>query len=169
VAPSDAPALQRLHARCSDRSIELRFLGHLGELPDRKAARLARPEDGDRLALAAIDPERPDEIVAVVRFEREAGGETAEYAGLVEDRWQGQGLGQALTDLLIEAARDRGIRRLRALVMPGNERMLRLLRGLGLPVRAGREEGADLLEVDLGGPRGPGGGSLGRVGCRLAG
>ena len=40
------------------------------------------------------------------------------------------------------------------MVAPGNERMLRLLRGLGLPVRAGREEGAELLEVDLGGPGG---------------
>jgi RimJ/RimL family protein N-acetyltransferase len=162
VVPGDAPALQRLHDRCSDRSIELRFLGHLGSLSDRKAARLARPEDGDRLALAAVDPGRPDEIVAVVRFEREAGGETAEYAALVEDRWQGVGLGQALTDLLMEAARDRGIRRLHALGAPGNERMLRLLRGLGLPTtRVGREEGAELLEVDLGDPWGPGG--LGRV------
>jgi len=112
--------------------------------------------------LAAVDPGRPDEIVAVVRFEREAGGETTEYAALVEDRWQGVGLGQALTDLLMEAARDRGIRRLHALVAPRNERMLRLLRGLGLPTtRVGREEGAELLEVDLGDPWGPGG--LGRV------
>ena len=70
VGRGDALALQRLHARCSGRSIELRFLGPLGELPDWKAACLARPEHGDHLALAAIDPERPEEIVAVVRFVR---------------------------------------------------------------------------------------------------
>jgi hypothetical protein len=55
-----------------------------------------------------------------------------------------------------EAARDRGIRRLHALVMPGNEHMLRLLRGLGLPTQVGREEGTEVIEVDLGAPQGPG-------------
>ena len=149
VSPGDARTLQRLHARCSGRSIELRFFGPLGELPDKKAARLARAEDRDRLALAAIDPERPDEILAVVRFEREEGGETAEYAALVEDRWQGRGLGRALTERLVGAAQARGVRCLYALVTPGNERMVRLLRGLGLPTRRCREGGAERLEVDL--------------------
>ena len=114
-----------------------------------KAARLARAEDGDLLALAALDPGRPGEIAAVVRFEREGDGETAEYAALVEDRWQGLGLGSALTDRLVGAARGRGVRRLHALVAPGNERMLRLLGGLALPTRKGREGGAECLEVDL--------------------
>ena len=35
------------------------------------------------------------------------------------------------------------------LVTPGNDRMLRLLRGLGLPTRVGRESGAECIEVDL--------------------
>jgi len=99
---------------------------------------LARAEDANRLALAALDPDGRDEIIAVVRYVQEAGGERAEYAALVEDRCQGFGLDLALTSRLIEAARDRGIRFLYALVTPGNDRMLRLLRGLGLPTRASR-------------------------------
>ena len=161
VEPGDAPALQRLHARCSGRSIEQRFFGPLGRLPDKKAARLSRAEDRDRLALAAIDPEQPDEILAVVRFEREEGGEAAEYAALVEDRWQGLGLGSALTERLVGAARGRGVRCLYALVTPGNERMVRLLRGLGLPTRRCREGGVERLEVDLGGPGGTADGAPG--------
>ena len=90
----------------------------------------------------------------MVRFERVGGGEAAEYATLVEDRWQGLGLGRALTERLVGAARGRGVRCLYALVTPGNERMVRLLRGLGLPTRKGREGGAERLEVDLGGPGG---------------
>ena len=53
VSPADAPALQRLPGRLSERSLELRFLGPLGELSDEKASRLARAEDADHLALAA--------------------------------------------------------------------------------------------------------------------
>ena len=171
VSPGDARALQRLHARCSGHTIEQRFFGPLGELPDKKAARLSRAEGADRLALAALDPDGGDEIAAVVRFERVAGGElsgeTAEYAALVEDRWQGRGLGRALTERLVGAARGRGIRCLYALVTPGNERMLRLLRGLGLPTRRCREEGGDeRLEVDLQGFEEVDGGADGRVSCQ---
>ena len=149
VNPSAARALKRLHARCRGRSIELRFFGPLGELPDKKAARLSRAEGSDRLALAALDPDGGDEIAAVVRFERVAGGEAAEYAALVEDRWQGRGLGRALTERLVGSARERGVWCLYALVTPGNERMVRRLRGLGLPTRRCREGGAERLEVDL--------------------
>ena len=163
VEPGDAPALQRLHARCSGRSIELRFFGPLGELPDKKAARLSRAEGADRLALAALDPDGGDEIAAVVRFERVAGGEAAEYAALVEDRWQGRGLGRALTERLVGGARERGVRCLYALVTPGNERMVRLLRGLGLPTRRCREGGAERLEVDLRGSEEVGGSADGRL------
>jgi GNAT superfamily N-acetyltransferase len=149
VSPGDAHALQRLHGRLSERSVELRFFAPLGELSDEKAGHLARAEDAEHFALAALDPEEPDEIIAVVRYERGAGGERAEYAAVVEDGWQGRGLGAAMTARLIGVAGDRGVTCLYALMTPGNERMFGLLRGLGLPTRVGRESGAQCVEVDL--------------------
>jgi hypothetical protein len=92
VSPGDAPALQRLHGRLSERSVELRFFAPQGELSDAKAGHLARAEDVEHFALAALDPDGRDEIIAVVRFEcLEAGGERAEYAAVVED---GRGAGR---------------------------------------------------------------------------
>ena len=85
----------------------------------------------------------------MVRFEREAGGETAEYAALVEDRFQGRGLGIGLTRCLIEAAQERGIKRLHALVLRENGRMLRLLRSLEVPERRRWENGLEHVEIDL--------------------
>ncbi len=85
----------------------------------------------------------------MVRFERVAGGEAAEYAALVEDRWQGLGLGLAMTDRLIEVASERGVRCLSALVTPENARMLGLLRDLVLPTRVSRDGGAKRVEIDL--------------------
>jgi RimJ/RimL family protein N-acetyltransferase len=149
VSPSDAPALKRLHGRAGERSIELRFFAPLKELSDGMASHLARAPDEDHLALAALEPGGGEEIVAVVRYAREAGSGRAEYAVLVEDRWQERGLGRAMTDRLIEAARDRGIRSLYALVTPENERMLGLLRGLELPTLTRREDGATRVELDL--------------------
>src|SRR5918911_4916130 len=135
IRAEDAAALQRLVGRSSDRSVELRFFGPLKELSDEMAERFADVDGEDRYALVALDPEDPDEIVGVVRYEREGGTDGAEYAALIEDRFQGRGLGIGLTRRLVEAARQRGIGRLHALVLRENRRMLRLLRSLALPER----------------------------------
>src|ERR671916_1933982 len=149
IRADDAPALQRLVGRSSERSIELRFFGPMKELSDEKARRFAEVDGVDRFALVALDPEDEDEIVAVVRYERERGTDGAEYAALVEDRFQGRGLGSGLTRCLIEAAKERGIERLHALVLRENGRMLRLLRSLELPERRRRENGLEHIEIDL--------------------
>ncbi len=149
VRARDAAALQRLVARSSDRSVELRFFGPLKSLSDEQARRFAEVDGRDRFALVALDPEDPEEIVGVVRYEKELGTEGAEYAALVEDRFQGRGLGIALTRHLIEVARDNGLKRLHALVMRENAGMLRLLRSLDLPERKRWQDGAEHVEIDL--------------------
>ena len=149
IRAEDAPALQRLVERSSERSIQLRFFGPLKNLSDESARHFADVDGEDRFALVALDPEDPDEIVAVVRYEREGDTGAAEYAALVEDRFQGRGLGIGLTRRLIEAARENGIGRLHAMVMHENTGMLRLLRSLDLPERQRWEGGAEHIEIDL--------------------
>ena len=149
VRAEDAAALQRLVGRSSDRSIELRFFGPLKELSDEMARRFADVDGKDRFALVALDPQDPGEIVAVVRYGREEGTDGAEYAALVEDRFQGRGLGIGLTRHLIEAARENGIRHLHAMVMRENIGMLSLLRSLDLPERERWQDGAEHVEIDL--------------------
>jgi RimJ/RimL family protein N-acetyltransferase len=153
IAPDNASALQRFHHRLSDRSIYLRFFAAKPELSDREAGYFANVDGINRFALVAVDPEQPQEIIGVVSFDREGKSERAEYAAEVEDRWQGRGLGLALTRHLVEAALNRGIRTFTAIVLPENARMLHLLRGLGLPERLRYEDGADYVEIDLSPPQ----------------
>src|SRR5918998_1765533 len=148
IRAEDASALQRLVGRSSERSIQLRFFGPLKNLSDESARHFADVDGEDRFALVALDPEDPDEIVAVVRYEREGETGAAEYAALVEDRFQDRGLGIGLTRRLIEAARENGIGRLHAMVMHENPGMLRLLRSLDLPERQRWEGGAEHIEID---------------------
>jgi GNAT superfamily N-acetyltransferase len=149
IRAEDAQALQRLVGRSSDRSIELRFFGPLKALSDEMAERFADVDGKDRFALVALDPQDPGEIVAVVRYGLEEGTDSAEYAALVEDGFQGRGLGIGLTRHLIEAARENGIRHLHAMVMRENIGMLSLLRSLDLPERERWENGAEHIEIDL--------------------
>src|SRR5215211_2784009 len=149
IRDEDAAALRRLVGRSSDRSVELRFFGPLKELSEEMAELFADVDGEDRYALVALDPEDPDEIVGVVRYERERGTDGAEYAALIEDRFQHRGLGIGLTRNLIEAARENGIRHLHALVMRENAEMLGLLRSLDLPERLRWQDGAESVEIDL--------------------
>ncbi len=141
--------MQRLVGRSSDRSVELRFFGPLKGLSDEMAERFTNVDGEDRFALVALAPENPDEIVGVVRYAREAGTDGAEYAALIEDRFQGRGLGIGLTRSLIEAARENGIGHLYAMVMRENVGMLSLLRSLDLPERKHWRDGAEQVEIDL--------------------
>jgi GNAT superfamily N-acetyltransferase len=149
IHPDDASALQRFHERLGEQSIYLRFFGSLNEFPEEKAHYFANVDGTDHFALVALDPEDPDEIIAVVRYDREPASESAEYAALVEDRWQDQGVGIALTRELVYEAIDKGIRYFYALVMGKNMRMLRLLRHLDLPEQEHQEEGVKHVEVEL--------------------
>jgi hypothetical protein len=69
IAPDNAAALQRFHHRLSERSIYLRFFGAKPHLSDRKAGYFTNVDGTNRFALVALDPERPEEIIAVVSFE----------------------------------------------------------------------------------------------------
>jgi GNAT superfamily N-acetyltransferase len=149
VQPDDAPALQRFLSRCSERTIYLRFFGSLDDFPEEKAQYFAHADGVDHFAFAALDPDDQDEIIAVVRYDREPGEENAEYAAIVEDSWQDYGIGIALTCRLIDIAWDNGVQYFYAMVMGKNTRMLELLRRLDLPEQEHQEEGVKHVMVDL--------------------
>ena len=149
VRPEDASLMQRFLGRCSQRTIYLRFFGSLSEFTKEKAQYFAHVDGVDHFAFVALDPDDPNEIIACVRYDRQPGEEGAEYAAIVEDRWQGEGVAVDLTRRLVDEARDNGVRFLYALVMGKNTSMLELLRHLGLPEHERREEGVKHVEVDL--------------------
>jgi RimJ/RimL family protein N-acetyltransferase len=142
-------ALQRFHERLSERSVYQRFFEVMPRLSDRQAAYFTGADGIDRVAIVALDPDAPNELIGVVRFDREPGTDRAEYAAIVEDRWQGRGIGWGLTRAVVSAAQLRGVRRLYALVLPGNGAMLGLLRDLGYPETRRFVDGVERIELTL--------------------
>ena len=149
IRPDDAAALQAFHAGLSVQSVYFRFFGFMPKLTAERARYFTDLDGTNRFALAALDPAKPETIIAVVRYDREAGTDRAEYAAIVTDRWQDRGLGLALTQRLIATARRRGIHHLYALVLAENDRMLHLFRDLHLPEHARSQSGTVRVELDL--------------------
>jgi GNAT superfamily N-acetyltransferase len=119
------------------------------KLSEEQARYFASTDGVDHLGLVALDPEDQNEIIAVARYARTAGDERAEYAALVEDRWQGQGVGASLTHRLIEEARANGVSSFYALVKGANKRMLNVFRHLDLPEKERVEDGEKMVEIGL--------------------
>jgi RimJ/RimL family protein N-acetyltransferase len=149
IEPDDAPALQRFHGRLSEHSIYLRFFGFVPELSDERARYFTQLDNLHRLAVVAFDPDDESEIIAVARLDREPGTDSGEYAAIVEDRWQGRGVGFAVTRHLLDLAVERGFRPVYAMVLPQNDRMLALLRDLGFPTRTRSVAGVARVDFDL--------------------
>jgi acetyltransferase len=105
--------------------------------------------DREMAIIALVDGEDGEKQMAgVVRIISDAWNETAEYAILVADPWQNQGLGGELTDYILDIARSRGIRKVFAEVLNVNDVMSYVLRKRGFRVIDRTLEGA-YLEMDL--------------------
>jgi acetyltransferase len=149
IQPADESALQRFHDQLSSESVRLRFMAVLPRLSEQQAHYFTHLDGHDRFALVALNADDPVEIIAVARYDRDPGTDCAEYAAVVADRWQGHGLGLALTRCLIDGACKRGIRSFYALVLPENLRMLNLLRDLGLPEHIRFEDQIERVQIEL--------------------
>jgi acetyltransferase len=80
--------------------------------------------------IAVAKTNSQDQEVGVARYVINADGNSCEFAIVVDDHWQGKGIGSHLLTALIEAARVRGIQRMTGEVLTNNKKMLELLRHL---------------------------------------
>ena len=73
------------------------------------------------------------------RLSRCHGENAAEFALLVSDAWQHQGLGTTLLALLLEIGKDEGLERITAEILHENQAMQRVCAKLGFTLRPGPE------------------------------
>jgi acetyltransferase len=142
MRPEDVELETRFFAGLSARSRFQRFMQHLNELPPQMLARFTQLDYDRELALVAL---HGGEFIAVGRYAPNPDGETAEFALVVGDAWQGKGLGRLLLERLREQARKAGYKALYGNILEANHEMLDLARRLGFTVEG--REGADVTVV----------------------
>lgn len=151
IEPSDAPLLEEGMARLSERSRRLRFHSAVTHLTDAQLRHLVDVDHHDQEALVA-DVLQDDGYVGVgvARYARSGRDDPApEFAMVVEDAWQGRGVGRLLLRALFATVRRNGFDRLTAEVLAENDRMIRLLREEADAVTLRREGSAFHVSLEL--------------------
>lgn len=128
IRPEDGDGLVALFGRLSERSIYQRFFTARRSLPPSWVHMLTHVDYRRRMAIVAErDTSRGTTLVGVARYDVTEPADTAEIALLVEDAYQGQGLGTVLLHAIMDAGQAQGIRTFRVDVLAENRRMLGLL------------------------------------------
>ena len=121
IVPEDKVMLAAGMADLSEQSAYQRFLSPKAVLSTDELRYLTEVDFRDHVAYVAVRPEAPDVVVAVGRWVRlRDDPEAAEIAFVVSDALQRQGLGTLLAEKLADAARERGVRRFVATMLPDN-------------------------------------------------
>jgi acetyltransferase len=148
IRPEDEPLMVKFHETLSEETVYQRYFSSL-KLTDRIAhERLTRIcfNDYDREIALVVERKgsKADdrEILGVGRLSKLHGGNEGEFALIVSDRWQRQGLGTELLKRLVEVGRAEKLSRLSAVIMANNHSMQRVAK------KAGFRTGQDLTTQD---------------------
>ena len=151
IRPEDEPLVVSFHQALSDRSVYLRYFQ-----PLRLSQRIAHDRliricfnDYDReIALVVLrqSGEKP-EILAIGRLSKLPHTDRAEFAMLVRDQQQRQGLGTMLLRQLVQIGKQEGVREIRASILADNIGMQRICETLGFELR--RQPGDTLVSARL--------------------
>jgi len=132
IRPEDAQAESRFVSRLSPETMYLRFHAPLRELTTDRLIRFTQIDYDREIAFVAVDATGgEEEIRGVARYTRMPDGFSCEFGIVIEDAWQGRGLGHALMTALEETARSRGLTEIIGYVLKDNPGMSKLMRGRG--------------------------------------
>ncbi|XCM29348.1 GNAT family N-acetyltransferase [Streptomyces parvus] len=154
ITTDDAERLVSFYEQVSDESKYYRFFAPYPRLSDRDVHRFTHHDYVDRVGLAVTIG---GEFIGTVRYDRiddtgrpaSAPADEAEVAFLVQDAHQGRGVASALLEHIAAVARERGIRRFAAEVLPANNKMIKVFRDGGYTQRRSFEDGSVHLTLDL--------------------
>ncbi|MEV6395864.1 GNAT family N-acetyltransferase, partial [Streptomyces sp. NPDC051907] len=154
ITTEDAGRLVSFYEQVSDESKYYRFFAPYPRLSAKDVHRFTHHDYVDRVGLAATVG---GEFIATVRYDRidslgrpaAAPADEAEVAFLVQDAHQGRGVASTLLEHIAAVARERGIRRFAAEVLPANNKMIKVFRDAGYTQRRSFEDGSVHLTLEL--------------------
>lgn len=138
IRPEDEPLQEEMFSTFSTETKRFRFFGPVKESHEMLVRYTQIDYDREMAIIAELNEGGRKRMAGVVRLIADPYNETAEYAIVIGDPWQRQGLGTVMTRYILEIARMRGIKKVYAYILDDNVDMLNLARKFNFTSR--REE-----------------------------
>ena len=154
IRPEDEPLIAAFHSTLSKQSVYLRYFYPMSleqRIAHDRLTRICFIDYDREMVLVAehADPKSGQRaIIGVGRLTKIHGANHAEFATVVSDAYQGQGIGSELLRRLIAIGRDERLARVIADVLPDNRDMQRVFKQLGFRFRRALGEPIR-VELDL--------------------
>ncbi len=132
IRPEDAESEQNFVRELSAKARQMRFMHSLKELTPAMLAQFTQIDYSREMALLAVTQESGEAVQqGVARYVTNPDETSCEFAIVVSDKRQHQGLGTRLLTALMDAARDHGLAMMEGTVLAENRAMLELMTDLG--------------------------------------
>ena len=119
----------------SGQSIHTRYFTHTMTFPHKDVQKVTNIEYKSDIAIVGVVPGPADEnIVAIAQYFLDPKTLSAEVAFIVQDVWQDKGMGTFLLEYITQIAKQRGVKRFYAKVLPVNKPMLAIFHNSGQKV-----------------------------------
>jgi len=132
IKPTDESSLSEMMYSLSDKSVQTRYMASTMAFPHRDIQRVTNIDYRQDIAIVAVVPGvSGEEIVAIAQYFLDPKTNGAE---VVQDEWQRKGIGTFLLDYITQIAKQRGVQRFCAKVLPTNEAMLAIFHNSGYKI-----------------------------------
>ena len=148
IKPSDEDMMRRHFYTFSDESKYLRYFTNIRTMPHADMQKYVNIDYHKIISIVAVlQKGNSERIIAEGRYAAFSEENTHELAFLVDEEFQGKGIGTFLVNYLLKIARERGIPKLSASVLLKNGKMLAVLKKADVTPRIRSDR--DVYELDF--------------------
>jgi acyl-CoA hydrolase/GNAT superfamily N-acetyltransferase len=142
IRPSDEEEMRRLFYRFSEEAVYNRYLHAISSMPHIKMQEYVNVNWNQVMSIiGVVGEEKKGRIIAEARYIRIPANDLAEIVFVVDPDYQRLGIASFLYGMLIQLAKERGIKGFVADVLFSNTGMMHVFRKNGLPIKAHLESG----------------------------
>ncbi len=150
MKPSDEEAMRRFFYRCSREMVFYRFFYSIKTMSHDKMQEYVNVDYGKEFSVVGFGGKKGEgKMIAEARLVTGDEEHIGEVAFLIDETYQGLGIGSYLMDLLIVEGRNRGLHALCAQVLSDNQPMIKVFEKTGLPVESRLESGVYQITIKI--------------------
>ena len=135
IRPEDEPMEEEMFSKFSEETQYFRFFEYIPQVTHAMLVRYTQIDyDREMAIIAELDEDGRKVMAGVARIVADITRNSAEFAIVIADPWQGQGLGNRLTDYILQIAVQMNIKTVYANILKTNVKMIHILKKRGFRI-----------------------------------